>query len=139
MLAEIRASPLEGDYKMSQGLRITFLMHVVVALGFGIVMYLVPETWATLVNWVPFDSAITRLYGAALLALAVGSWFGYRATRWHEVRIVVQMGIALAVLSTLGGLYELLLAGAPAFTSVAIVIFVVFAVAWIYFYREAQP
>lgn len=49
------------------------------------------------------------------------------------MRIVVQMGIALAVLSTLGGLYELLLAGAPAFTSVAIVIFVVFAVAWTYF------
>jgi len=123
---------------MSQGLKITFLIHAVVALVFGIAMYLIPGTWATLVNWVPFDSAMTRIYGAALLALAVSSWFGYRATRWEEVRIVMQMQIALPVLSALGGLYEALFAGAPSFVWVAIAIFVVFAVAWIYFYRQAQ-
>lgn len=123
---------------MSQGLKITFLIHAVVALVFGIAMYLIPGTWATLVNWVPFDSAMTRIYGAALLALTVSSWFGYRATRWEEVRIVIQMQIAFAVLSALGGLYEALFGGAPSFVWVAIAIFVVFAVAWIYFYRQAQ-
>jgi hypothetical protein len=85
-------------------------------------------------NWKPFDAHMTRAYGAALLALAVSSWFGYCATRWEEVRILVQMEIALTVLSTVGGLWGLIFRGAPPFGWVGIVIWVVFAVAWIYFY-----
>lgn len=123
---------------MSQGLKITFLIHAVVALVFGIAMYLIPGTWAALVNWVPFDSTMTRAYGAALLGLAIKSWLGYRATRWEEVRILIQMEIAFTTLSALGGLYQALVAGAPSFTWVAIGMFVIFAVAWIYFYRRGQ-
>jgi hypothetical protein len=125
---------------MSKGLKITFLIHAIVALVFGIVLYLQPGLWATLVNWTPFDFNMTRIYGAALLALAVGSWFGYRATRWEEVRILVLMEISLTVLSTVGGLWGLLFRNAPAFAWVSVVIWAAFAVAWIYFYlkRPAQ-
>lgn len=125
---------------MSRGLKITFLIHAIVALVFGIVLYLQPGLWATLAQWTPFDGNMTRIYGAALLALAVSSWFGYRAARWDEVRILVLMEIALTVLSTVGGLWGLLFRGAPAFGWVSVVIWVVFAVAWIYFYvnRPAQ-
>ncbi len=120
---------------MSRGLKITFLIHAIVALIFGIVMYLIPAMWATWVAWAPFDPAMTRIFGVALLALAVSSWFGYRADRWEEVRIVTQMEIAFTVLGLLGALYEVLFAAAPAFTWVPIIFFVVFAVAFIYFYR----
>ena len=125
---------------MSKGLKITFLIHAIVALVFGIVLYLQPGLWARLVNWTPHDDHMTRIYGAVLLALAVSSWFGYRATRWDEVRILVLMEIALTALSTVGGLWGLLFRSAPAFAWVAVVIWVVFAVAWIYFYlkRPAQ-
>lgn len=125
---------------MSRGLKITFLIHAIVALIFGIGCYLKPGIWVTLANWTPFDPHMTRTYGAALLALAVSSWFGYRATHWEEVRILVQMEIALTVLSTVGGLWGLLFRRAPTFGWVAIVIWVAFAVAWIYFYfkRPAQ-
>ena len=125
---------------MSRGLKITFLIHAIVALVCGVVLYLQPGLWATLVQWTPFDGNMTRIYGAALLALAVSSWFGYRAARWDEVRILVLMEIALTVLSTVGGLWGLLFRGAPAFGWVSVVIWVVFAVAWIYFYvnRPAQ-
>ena len=119
---------------MSRGLKITFLIHAIVALIFGIGFFVIPGIWATMTNWKPFDAHMTRAYGAALLALAVSSWFGYRATRWEEVRILVQMEIALTVLSTVGGLWGLLFRGAPPFGWVGIVIWVVFAVAWIYFY-----
>ena len=119
---------------MSRGLKITFLVHAIVALVFGIVLYLRPGSWATLVNWTPYDPSLTRVYGAALLALAVSSWFGYRAARWDEVRILVLMEIALTVLSTIGGLWGLLFRGAPVFGWVSVLIWVVFAVAWIYFY-----
>ena len=125
---------------MSRGLKITFLIHAIVALVFGVVLYLQPGLWATMTKWTPFDGTMTRIYGAALLALAVSSWFGYRAARWDEVRILVLMEIALTVLSTVGGLWGLLFRGAPAFGWVSVVIWVVFAVAWIYFYvnRPAQ-
>jgi hypothetical protein len=87
---------------MSRGLKITFLIHAIVALVFGVVLYLQPGLWATMTKWTPFDGTMTRIYGAALLALAVSSWFGYRAARWDEVRILVLMEIALTVLSTVG-------------------------------------
>ena len=123
---------------MPQGLKITFLVHAVVVLVFGVVMYLIPGTWARLVNWVPFDPGMPRGYGAAMLALAISSWLGYRAVRWEQVRIVVQMEIGFTVLGTLAALYEVLFAGGPSFLWIGIVIFVPFAVAWIYFYRQAQ-
>lgn len=123
---------------MSKGLKFTFLIHAIVALVFGIVLYLQPGQWARLVNWVPHDDHMTRIYGAALLALAVGSWFGYRAAQWEEVRILVLIEIALTALSTVGGLWGLFFRNAPAFTWVAVVIWVAFAVAWIYFYSERR-
>ena len=125
---------------MSRGLKITFLIHAIVALIFGIGSFLKPGIWVTVANWTPFDPHMTRTYGATLVALAVSSWFGYRAARWEEVRILVQMEIALTVLSTVGGLWGLLFRSAPTFGWVGIVIWVAFAVAWNYFYfkRPAQ-
>jgi hypothetical protein len=108
------------------------------SLAFGLVLYLVPDTWAALVNWKPYDPAVTRIYAAALLALSVSSWLGYRAARWDEVRIVVQMEIVVTVLGGLIGLYAALLAGAPQFIWVSVVLYLGFAVAWVYFYRQAQ-
>ncbi len=121
---------------MSRGLRITFLIHAIVALIFGIVMYLQPALWANLVNWTPFDRHVTRLYGAALLALAVGSWFGYRAAHWEEVRILLLLEIAFTVLSTIAGLWIVLFSAGPIFAWIAIAIWVIFAAAWIYFYTS---
>ena len=119
---------------MSSGLKTTFLIHAIVAFVFGIVLYLQPQLWAYTINWTPFDPNMTRVYGATLLAVAVSSWFGYRAARWDEVRILVLMEIALTVLSTVAALWGLLFRVAPAFAWVGVVIWVVFAVAWIYFY-----
>ena len=123
---------------MSQGLKTTFLIHAIVALVFGIVMYLIPGTFARLIGWQPFDGNMTRGFAAALLALAVSSWFGYRAARWDEVRIVVQMEIAFTVLGAVAGLYGFFVKGAPAIIWIAIVIWVAFAAAWLYFYSRAR-
>jgi hypothetical protein len=123
---------------MSQGLKSTFLIHAIVALVFGIVLYVIPGTLLDLVGWKAFDGNMTRAFAAALLALAVSSWFGYRAARWEEVRIVVQMEIAFTVLGAVAGLYGFFVKGAPVLIWVAIVIWVAFAAAWIYFYSRAR-
>ena len=119
---------------MSGGLKITFLVHAVVAFVFGIVCYLRPVILVTLALWPRLDANMTRTYGAALLAIAISSWLAYRATRWEEVRILVQMEIGYTVLSTVGGLWGLLFRGAPPFGWVPVVLWVAFAAAWIYFY-----
>src|SRR3990172_6304800 len=48
--------------RMSRGLKTTFLVHAIVSLAFGVVLYLIPDTWAALVNWAPYDPAVTRIY-----------------------------------------------------------------------------
>ena len=122
---------------MSSGLKTTFLIHAPVSLLFGIVFYFVPGIWADLVNWTPYDENITRLLGAAVLAIGVMSWLAYRADTWEEVRIPVQFEIVFTVSGALIGLYAYFVSGAPLFIWVPIIVMVVFGVLWIYFYRQA--
>lgn len=123
---------------MSQGLRMTFLIHAVFGFAFGLVMYLVPAQFATFIGWAPIDPIMTAFCGALFLALAVSSVLGYRAHEWAVARPLVEMEITFTVLGTIIGLYYAVFATAPTFIWVAIVIWAVFAVAWIYyFFREA--
>lgn len=122
---------------MSTGLKTLFLVHAIIGFVLGAVLYLAPGTWAAMVNWTPFDPTLTQVYGAALLALGLSSVLAYRATRWEEVRIIVQMEIAYTVLGALISLYGALVTGAPAFIWVSVVLFAALAVAWITFYRQA--
>ena len=75
------------DKPVSKGLQITFLAHALLSLVFGLALLLVPGRSLSLLGWVPewvqlpdsdlsipgstfIDPLITRLLGAALLALA---------------------------------------------------------------------
>lgn len=107
---------------MSRGLRITLLIHAIVCVAFGIVMYVVPGTWANLVRDA-LRSRITRPYAAALLGLGVGSWLGYRETACKRVWLLVQTEIVFSVLGTLAALYGGLVAGGPAFNWLALAVF----------------
>ncbi len=122
---------------MNQGLRYTFLVHAVVCLIFGLGFLLVPAMVAGLYQMSAYDPFTSRALGAGLLGLAVSSWFSYRAARWDEVRIVVQMEIAYTLLGVLGVLYSVVTGTAPALGWLNLVIFLVFAALWIYFYTTA--
>ena len=122
---------------MSKGLKITFLIHAIISLVIGIGLYIIPRPLGEMVDWMPFDPTMMRMFGGALLALAVSSWLCYRAASWEQVRIVVVMEIAFTILGVLGGLYAVLADDAPPFTWVQVVIAAVFAILWIYFYTKA--
>lgn len=121
---------------MSRTLRVTFLIHLLVAFVFGLVMFASPALWSRIANYAPIDPTVTRVLGAALLGLGFSSWLGYRARRWEEVRITVEMEIEYTVLATVALLYLLWAGVAPLFAWVPLVCHVAFAVAFVYLYWQ---
>ncbi|NPV08336.1 MAG: hypothetical protein HPY83_10310 [Anaerolineae bacterium] len=123
---------------MTQGMRTAFLIHAVVALVFGLGLFLIPAAFLGLFNWTPIDPTMSRIFGAAALGLAVSSWMAYRAQSFAEVRVKLWLEMVYGVLGALAGLYQLLFASAPAFTWLIVIILGGFGAAWIYFYQSAR-
>ena len=126
---------------MPKGLKATFLIHFIVALVFAIGLLLFPAALLGMWGFASFPAAsgvLPRLQGSAMLAIAVSSWLGYRASELQQVRIVVAMEVWLSVVGTLVGLYGIIFEGAPAFIWVNVVIFAAFAVLWVLFYSRMK-
>jgi len=118
---------------MSKALKATFLVHAVVSLLCGAPLLIAPGQMLTSLGWAPIDPLMSRLLGAALLALAWSSFRGWRATERAQVAILVEMEAVFSVLACVGLLRHLLVGAWPLVPWLAMVIFLVFALAWIYF------
>jgi hypothetical protein len=118
---------------MSKALKVTFLVHAFVALGFGVPLLLAPGRFLGLFGWEPVDPLMSRLLGSALLALAWGSWQGWRATERAQVNTLLEMEVVFTVLGSAGLLRHLLIAGYPWYVWMIFVILAAFAVAWVIF------
>jgi thiamine transporter ThiT len=123
--------------KVSQGLRITFLVHFVVGLIFGLVFLFIPKTYGDLVNWPVQDLMIYRVLGAAMLGFAASSILAYRETNWEKVIIVVRMEIVWTALGTLALLWTLIAGDAPGIAWLNAAILAAFAIAFGLFYNPA--
>ena len=114
------------DKPISGSLRTTFLVHMIIAAIIGAALWLVPGRTLTLVGWVPetyqvpgtevtapgtvfVSPGISRLFGAALLALAFSSYRGWRARHWGEVAYLVQLEAIFCVLALLAFLAPVVL------------------------------
>ena len=137
------------EESLSDRLRTLFLIHALVGFVFGAPLWLVPGRTLTLLGWVPemvalpetemsvpgvtfINPVFVRLLGAALLALALSSFLAWRARRWEEVNLLVQLELAFTVLGAVA-----IVVGAftldrdlPAIGWVTLAIYVIFAVAW---------
>lgn len=118
---------------MSKALKTTFLIHGIVSLTLGALMLLIPGRFLMALGWAPIDPIISRLLGAALLALAWSSFRGWRATEWAEVAILVELEAAFCVLACVGLLRHLLIASYPFIVWLDFAVFLVFAIAWVFF------
>lgn len=134
---------------ISTGLRTTFLVHMIIAAVLGIALLIIPGRTLTLLGWVPrtfevpqteltapgttfVDPVISRVLGAALLALAVSSFQGWRARKWDEVALLVQLELAFSILgfiAILGGWFNMDRA-MPVIGWVLMLTLIVFAAAW---------
>ena len=120
---------------MSKGLKNTFLAHAVVSLVFGLGMYFAPGLMVSVTGWTPYDPGMTQAFGGMMLALALSSWLGYQARSFNQVRILVQMELALTLLLAISSVFQVALAGGPAFNWVSAAIYLVFAFLW-FTYRK---
>ena len=115
--------------RISNELRITFIVHAAVALVFGAAMMFIPGRTLTLLGWVPelvqlpdselsipgqtfVDPALIRLLGATLLGLAYLSFrlWQLKTPTWEGVMPVVQFEAvlcALSILALLIGFYRM--------------------------------
>lgn len=121
------------------GLRTTFLVHMVVALIFGLAFLLVPEFLWGIYGMTVQEPLVNRLLGAAILAFGASSWWASRETLWERVRIIVETELVWTVLGAIVGAVSILMLGLPALTWINALILAAFAVAFGYFYvRETS-
>ncbi len=125
---------------ISSGLKTLFLVHFILGVIFGLINLLIPEIFLGLVNWPVKDPAVyafLRVSGAAVLGFSIGSWFGYNAVTWEQVRIVVITELVWPVLGALVTLLALVTGAFPASAWIQFVILAGFAVAfWIYYFQH---
>ena len=123
---------------MSQTLRVTFIVHAVVAFILGLGLLGAPGRVLEPFGWAPIDPLMSRMLGAALLALAWGSYRGYRSATWDQVELLVQIEAAFTVLAGVGLLRHLLIASYDWYVWTVFAIYAIFAVAWIYHLIRAK-
>jgi hypothetical protein len=118
---------------MSRGLRILFLVHMVVALVFGVPLLLIPGRLLQWVGWAPIDPIAGRLLGAALLALGWSSFRGWQLMGKRDVRLLVEMEAVFTGLACVGLARHLLFASYPLFPWLVFAVLAVFFLAWAFF------
>jgi hypothetical protein len=121
----------KGVLPMSKWLRILFLVHAVVAAVGGLPLLLAPGRTLGWLGWAPIDPLISRILGAALLALAWSSWRGRRAATRAQVALLVEVEAAFTVLTCAGLLRQLLASHWPVYVWLLFGVFAAFAVAWV--------
>ncbi len=70
------------------GLKLTFLVHSIVAVIVGLIFMLAPQFWPSLFGQALIDVGTYRVLGAAIIAFAMSSWWAYRESLWERVKIV---------------------------------------------------
>ena len=116
---------------MSKTLKTLFLVHAVVALIFGLPMLIAPGRLLTALGWAPIDPIVSRLLGAALLAMAWSSFRGWQTDDRARVALILETEVVLDVLSCVGLLRHLLFGAYPVLPWLVFGIYAIFAVAWV--------
>jgi hypothetical protein len=117
---------------MSRSLRIIFLVHAIFSAILGVLFLAVPGRFLGLFGWAPVDPIISRLVGAALLALAWGSLRGWRAAEKAQVKILTELEAVFCVLASAGILRHLLTSAYPWYVWLLFAGFAGWAIVWIY-------
>jgi hypothetical protein len=139
------------EITIAKGSRNTFLAHAIVSTILGLVLFVIPGRMLLWLGYIPdqwevtvgstvtslpgtmlVDPVITRVLGAALLALAYASYLGWRAKQRQEISILVLFEFVFCALALLGILVRIVTLGLamPVVVWVIIVILLGFLIAF---------
>jgi hypothetical protein len=124
---------MKMEKQSSKGLKNLFLFHFIVAIVFGLTYLLIPETFASIVQWPLRETFPYRLLGAALMGFGVSSWLAFKNQLWESVKIVVVMEIVWCGLGTLVMLWGMFTQGLPAIGWLNTVLMAFFTVTFGYY------
>lgn len=116
---------------MAKWLRIVFLVHMVVSAALGALLLAAPGRFLGWLGWAPVDPLLSRVLGAAFLALAWGSFRGWRARERAQVALLLEVEAAFTILACVGLLRHLLFANYPWMVWTLLAGLAAFAVAWV--------
>jgi len=119
---------------VSRGLRITFLVSVIIFAVMGLITLLMPQLLGTMAGVKILEPETFRTVGAAMLAFATGSALAYRQKSWEKVKIIVIMEIVFGVLAALALIWGLITGALPVSDWSNVVITGGLTVAFIVFY-----
>jgi hypothetical protein len=117
---------------MSRSLKLIFLVHAIFSAVLGVLFLAIPGRFLGLFGWAPVDPIISRLVGAALLALAWGSFRGWRAAEKAQVKILTELEAVFCVLASAGILRHLLTTAYPWYVWLLFAGFAAWAIVWVY-------
>ena len=114
------------------GLRIWFVIHFIVDILFALPLLFIPELIMPLFGWQSVDPLTSRLVGAALLGIGGESLFSRNASGKTFLSL-----LRLKIIWASAAIFGMGLAlnyGAPITAWGFIAIFVIFLIAWLYYY-----
>jgi hypothetical protein len=116
---------------MSKSLRTLFLVHAVVGLILGLPLLIAPGRVLIFLGWARVDPMLSRMLGAALLALAWSSYRAWGAEDRARVALLLELEAVFTVLGCVGLLRHLLTGPYPLVPWIMLAITAAFAVAWV--------
>lgn len=118
---------------MRKARKITFLIHTFITVVGGLLLLIIPGRTLLLLGWAPIDPILSRVLGAALLALGWGSFRGWQASERAEAQVVMELEAAFAGLACAGLLRHLLFANYPPVVWLLFAVLGIFALGWTVF------
>ena len=113
------------------GLKNWFIVHIVADLLFGIPLFLFPTKFLSYLywSWSPIDPLASRIVGAALIAIAVLSYYCNRSNNVEVFRVALKFKSVWGSLAFLATAYAAFAGGSP-FVWFGALVFLVFAIVW---------
>jgi drug/metabolite transporter (DMT)-like permease len=116
----------------SKGLRIALLVYTIYSVIYGLLHVIFPEIAG------PKDPAMERVFGAAVLAFALGAGLAYLEKAWERAKIAVLMQAAWMILYTITMAWGILLGEITAIAWIFTIIGAVFAILLVTLYIREE-